>query len=207
MTDEIKISFMRHGRSRADDENVIEGRYDSPLTDIGRTQAKARAEDLKFREIDFDVIIASSLARASETAEIVGQMLGVEVEIDEDWMEMDNGPVAGLSREEAEEKYPFPDFQNPFDPLIVSANAGESMWALHCRAARALEKVIRRGPGQYLVVSHGGILNAALRCVVGAQPPVSGQGVSFDFGDTGLIRTRYIPSQHLWVISELKPGE
>ena len=27
---------MRHGRSRADDEMVHEGRYDSPLTDIGR---------------------------------------------------------------------------------------------------------------------------------------------------------------------------
>ena len=35
MNSDIKIMFMRHGRSRADDENVIEGRYDAPLTDGG----------------------------------------------------------------------------------------------------------------------------------------------------------------------------
>ena len=207
MSSYLKITFMRHGRSRADDEKRVEGRYDSPLTEVGRSQAKTRAEELRSKGIDFDVIIASSLVRASETAEIIGGTLGVEVELDEDWMEIDNGPVAGLAREEALEKYPLPDFQNPFDPLIVSANAGESAWALHCRAVRALEKVIRRGPGQYLVISHGGILNATLRCVVGTPPSVRGQGVNFSLGDTGYIRTHYAPGQHLWVISELRPGE
>ena len=33
---------MRHGRSRADDELVHEGRYDSPLTDVGRTLGARR---------------------------------------------------------------------------------------------------------------------------------------------------------------------
>ncbi len=40
----LSITFLRHGRSRADDENVIEGRYDSPLTETGQAQARARAE-------------------------------------------------------------------------------------------------------------------------------------------------------------------
>ena len=202
---------MRHGRSRADDEEVIEGRYDSPLTDVGRAQAKARAEELKEKRMAFDVIIASSLRRASETAEIVGKILDVEVEIDTDWMEKDNGPLGGLScfmvyHKEAQRKYPLSDFHTPFEPHVVSANAGESMWAFHCRAVKALEKVIRRGAGDYLVVSHGGILNAALWCIVGTQPPVTGQGVSFSLGDTGYIRTRYVLEQHLWIINELKPG-
>ena len=104
---------MRHGRSRADDEEFVEGRYDSPLTEVGRSQAKRRAEELRSKGIEFDVIIASSLVRASETAEIVGGILEVKVEIDEDWMEIDNGPVAGLPREEAFEKYPLPIFRIP----------------------------------------------------------------------------------------------
>jgi 2,3-bisphosphoglycerate-dependent phosphoglycerate mutase len=115
--------------------------------------------------------------------------------------------VAGLPRAEALKRFPLPAFMNPFDPLVVSADAGESMWALHGRAARALERVVRRGPGRYLVVAHGGVLDAAMRCVVGAQPPVRGQGVSFAFGDTGFIRTRYVPGQHLWRIEELRPGD
>ena len=40
----IHITLMRHGRSRADDEMVHEGSYDSPLTDVGRAQVRSRAE-------------------------------------------------------------------------------------------------------------------------------------------------------------------
>ena len=36
MDNSIYITFMRHGRFRADDEEVNEGRYDSLLTDVGR---------------------------------------------------------------------------------------------------------------------------------------------------------------------------
>ena len=206
MNDDIKIMFMRHGRSRADDENVIEGRYDAPLTDVGREQAEVRAKELKAREIKFDRIIASPLKRACETAQIVGNILGIDVEFDEDWMEKDNGPIAGLPHQVARARYPLPAFHNPFQPHVVSADAGESAWAFHSRAAQALEKVIRLARGRYLVVAHGGILNAALRCIVGAQPAVSGQGIEFSFGDTGYIQTLYKPDQHLWVIREFVSG-
>ena len=206
MNGDIRIMFMRHGRSRADDENVIEGRYDAPLTDKGREQAKVRAKELKEREIKFDRIIASPLKRACETAQIVGNFLDICIEIDEDWMEKDNGPIAGLPHQVARAKYPVPLFHNPFQPHVVSADAGESAWAFHGRAAQALEKVIRRGSGHYLVVAHGGILNATLRCIVGAQPSVSGQGVEFSFGDMGYIQTLYKPNQHLWVIREFVRG-
>ncbi|MCE2435705.1 MAG: histidine phosphatase family protein, partial [Candidatus Latescibacteria bacterium] len=101
MNDDIKIMFMRHGRSRADDENVIEGRYDAPLTDVGREQAEVRAKELKARKIKFDRIIASPLKRACETAQIAGNILSVGVEFDEDWMEKDNGPIAGLPHQVA----------------------------------------------------------------------------------------------------------
>ncbi len=36
----LEITLLRHGRSRADDENLIERRYNSPLTEIGRNQAR-----------------------------------------------------------------------------------------------------------------------------------------------------------------------
>ena len=206
MNGNIEITFMRHGRSRADDENVIEGRYDAPLTDVGRKQSELRAEEFRAREIKFDLIIASPLKRAWKTARIVGRFLDVSVEADEDWMEKDNGPLAGMPHEVARAKYPLPAFHNPYQPHVVSADAGESTWALHCRAARALEQVIRKGRGRYLVVAHGGVLNATLGSIVGAQPPVSGQGIEFAFGDAGYIRTLYKPDQHLWVIREFVGG-
>ena len=144
MNGDIKIMFMRHGRSRADDENVIEGRYDAPLTDVGREQAEARAQELKARKIKFDRLIASPLKRARETAQIVDNILGIGVEFDEDWMEKDNGPIAGLPHQVARARYPLPDFHNPFQPHVVSADAGESAWAFHCRALRWRKRSFKR---------------------------------------------------------------
>jgi 2,3-bisphosphoglycerate-dependent phosphoglycerate mutase len=201
MTDATHIIVMRHGRSRADDEGVYEGRYDSPLTDIGREQARARALAWQAENLQLDLIIASTLCRAAETAEIVGQILHVPVESDPDWMEMDNGPLAGLAPDVAQARYPLPAFRNPYQPV---AGTGESSWELYCRAAKAVEKVIRRGPGQFLVVAHGGVLNAALCGLIGAPPTVTGQGVRFAFGDTGYMRTTYYPDRHQWVIRELR---
>jgi 2,3-bisphosphoglycerate-dependent phosphoglycerate mutase len=206
MNEKIEIVFMRHGRSRADDEEVHEGRYDAPLTNLGRAQAERRAAELRETGIGFDAIIASPLKRARETAQIVSDVLNIGVELDDDWMEKDNGPLAGLPFQVAGARYPIPDFHNPFQPHVVSADEGESTWSFHSRAARAIERVIRRGVGSYLVVAHGGILNAAMGCIVGAQPTVSGQGVTFSFGDTGYIRTAYNPNRHHWVVRELVRG-
>jgi len=194
---DIFITFMRHGRSRADDEQVIEGRYDSPLTEVGREQVTRRARQWLETGVCYDRIITSTLARARESAEIVGRVLQVPVDLDPDWMEMDNGPLAGLSHEEAQERYPRPAFRNPYEGL---AGSGESEWDLHSRAARAVQRLIRRGPGRYLVVAHGGILNAALRHVVGAPVPLNRQGIWFEFDDAGFYETVYTPTRHIWRI-------
>jgi len=203
MATEIRITLMRHGRSRADDEMVHEGRYDSPLTDVGRAQVRSRAEGWKSSGATFDVIVASTLVRASESAAIVAEALGVPVEHDPDWMELDNGPVAGLPFDVAAEKYPRPDFVNPFQPYAVSTGEGESRWDLVGRAARALQSVIRRGQGSYLVVAHGGVLNAAMYCTLGSFPSPRGGGVEFDFGDAGFADISYDPDEDRWTIREM----
>ena len=204
MGDEISIHFMRHGRSRADDDGVHEGRYDSPLTDVGRAQVEARGMELREKEARFDQVISSTLIRAQETAKIIGSLLDIPVEAEDIWMEMDNRPLAGLSIEEAEARYPKPVFRNPYEAFH---GVGESEIELHCRAAMALESLIRRGAGSYLVVSHGGFLNAVMRNIVGAQPPINGvHGVWFAFGDTGYIRCGYAPKSHRWILREMVQG-
>jgi 2,3-bisphosphoglycerate-dependent phosphoglycerate mutase len=198
---EVRITFMRHGRAQHHDEDKHGGHYDSALTEIGKSQVRARALGWRDSGIRFDCIVASTLQRALTSAKIIGEILGAPVEIDADWMEMNNGPLAGISREVALTRYPKPAFRNPYEPFCGS---GESDWELHCRAARAVEQVVRRGAGSYLVVAHGGILNAALRTIVGAPPTVNRQGIWFAFGDAGYARTTYDPTQHQWIIGELK---
>jgi 2,3-bisphosphoglycerate-dependent phosphoglycerate mutase len=65
------------------------------------------------------------------------------------------------------------------------------------RQLRTTERIIRRDPNVYLVVSHGGILNAALRGIMGASPPINGQGgTGFAVGDTGYAKTVNTPAKH-----------
>jgi 2,3-bisphosphoglycerate-dependent phosphoglycerate mutase len=201
MTNPIELTLLRHARSRADDENVHEGRYDSPLTDAGRAQVRKRAEYFLAEGYKPDTIIASSLVRARETAEILAQALKVSLETDSDWMEFNNGPLAGLSRAEASVRFPQPGFRNPYEPYHGS---GESEMELHSRVGRALERVLRRGTGTYLIVGHGGSLNAALRVALSIPYPVNQAGVWFKFGDTGFARLAYYSERHRWVIKELK---
>jgi 2,3-bisphosphoglycerate-dependent phosphoglycerate mutase len=104
---------------------------------VGRAQVQARAQDFLERKFQFDRIVASTLQRAHETAKIIGQALNTPVETDPDWMELDNGPLAGISREAALEQYPVPSFRNPYEPFC---GTGESDWEIYCRSARAVEK-------------------------------------------------------------------
>ena len=168
-----------------------------------RAQAQTRAISWKEQGIKFDLIISSTLRRAHETAQMIAEILQAPLETDPDWMEMDNRPLAGLPFEVATSRYPRPAFRNPYEPFY---SEGESDWEIHCRAIRAIEKVIRRGAGCYLIVSHGGILNAAIRSIIGAHPPINGQhGIWFALGDTGYVKTVYTPAKHQWLIEELIP--
>lgn len=204
MTDSIRITFMRHGRSLADDEGVHEGRYDSPLTDVGREQVGDRAGQWKREGVRFDLIVHSTLARAAESARIVQGALGGHLEADPDWMEVDNGPLAGLLFDEAEARYPTPDVHTPYQPHVPSVGEGESLWDLRGRAVRALQRVVLKGPGRYLVVAHGGVLNEALRSIVGAPPPATGHGPVFRFGDAGYAVFRCDPETHAWTLMEFR---
>ena len=56
------------------------------------------------------------------------------------------------------------------------------------------------------MVAHGGILSAAMYCILGVPPPARGtrsSGVLFTFGDACFVRTSYNPDRQLWAISEM----
>ncbi|GMA15870.1 histidine phosphatase family protein [Deinococcus metallilatus] len=185
---ELHLTLLRHGRSRADDEDVHEGRYDSPLTDMGRAQAKALAGHWQAHPPGFELAFCSTLARAHETAEIVTAALDVPLRPDDLWREWDNGPLAGLPREEALRRFPIPAFRHDLDPF--TAEGGESQAAIRARALLALESVWQAGAANVLVVSHGGFLNSVLRELTGAH-----RGW-FAFGDTGFATVQLSRASH-----------
>lgn len=183
----MRLLLIRHGESEADLLDVHEGRADFPLTERGRRQAQAMASAVAKRE-RIAKIYASTLTRAKETAMFLSASTGVAVIFDEDLMEFNNGLLAGLSRKEADEKYPI----IPNLPVDQAVYGMESMLAFRQRAERVLNRMITENCGDdtVAVVTHGGMINQLYRALLGL--PVDSD-FFFRTGDTGI---------HTWLLTE-----
>ncbi len=196
----IEITFLRHGRSSADDQGRIEGRFDAPLTEVGHQQARLRADNWIEQRRRFDLIISSPLQRAASCAEVMSERFGVAVEFDPQWMEMDNGCLAGMHFEIADQRFPKRKQVDPFESYVASGD-GESLLELYARAASALQNVIRKGSGQYLVISHGGTLNAVFNVIMGHQ--ASSTNCRLPLSDLSYLTLSYQPNLEQWQLQEV----
>ena len=199
-----KFVLMRHGRSVADDEMKHEGRFDSELTENGVAQAKGTTELLLKSNYSFRAIITSPLKRALRTAEIINENYKVEIIKNELLMEQDNGILAGQNKKDALMKYPMPSFYSPF--RYFPENSGENEIMLHARGGLAVNSLIRIDPGQYLIIGHGGILNAMIRNMLGINLKSNGSGVTFLLRDNGYIDIDYDENKNHWIIRNMSEG-
>ncbi|MGB8982386.1 MAG: histidine phosphatase family protein [Anaerolineales bacterium] len=188
--------FLRHGESVGNAESRWQGQSDYTLTEKGRAQSRALGQRWQSEGVRFDRVIASPLVRAKETAEIVASFVGAQVELDPILMERNIGEMEGLTIDEVR-SIPQPPYITPYDPI---GGGGEGDWALFLRAGQALHDLLRRPPGSYLIVSHGGLLNQLMNAVAGVAPHVDPSGVRFRFENTAFARVIYHPPQHRWVI-------
>jgi broad specificity phosphatase PhoE len=191
--------FLRHGESIGNAQSRWQGQSDYALTEKGRSQARALAERWKAEGAKFDLVIASPLSRAKETAQIIASALGVKLEFDPILLERHIGEMEGLTAEEVR-KRPQPPYITPYDSI---GGEGEGDWALFLRAGQALHRLLRRPAGNYLIVSHGGLLNQLMNAIVGIAPHVDPSGVRFRFENTAFARVIYYPYQHRWAIDAL----
>ena len=92
----MKLYISRHGQTPWNVEDLICGRTDVPLTEVGQQQAKRLAESALDKGID--VILCSPMLRARQTAQAVSDAIGVPIQIDQRLIEMDFGTFEGTSR-------------------------------------------------------------------------------------------------------------
>jgi phosphohistidine phosphatase len=76
----MKLCFLRHGE--ADWPNWDKPDDERPLTKRGRKEMKRVAKFLESLKFIPDSILTSPLPRASQTAEIVGHRLGIELQVE-----------------------------------------------------------------------------------------------------------------------------
>ena len=78
-----KLYLLRHGQTEFNVKKLVQGRCDSPLTDLGRKQAGMAAAWLKGHDVVPDKVVSSPLGRAMDTASLVAtELLGPDAAVD-----------------------------------------------------------------------------------------------------------------------------
>jgi len=164
----LHMTLVRHGESTWNESRLVQGQLDGAvLTTSGRDQIALAARHLYDER--FDLIMASDLTRALESAEILAAALDLEVRVDASLRErsfgvLEGGPIAASS------------------PLLTGIDAevvvddlahpeqGESLRDLLERAGTFVRRIVEEHAGErLLVVTHGGTIRAIRAHVAGTS--------------------------------------
>jgi len=156
----------RHGETAWNVEGRIQGHLDIPLNNLGVAQAEALGKRL-VRE-RFDAIYSSDLMRAFHTARMAVPDPDQTIIKDRRLRERHLGVLQGLTGEEAmaSQSTAWKAFKSR-DPDLELAG-GESLGEFSRRVVGFVEAILQAHAGErVLVVTHGGVLDAAYRHATG----------------------------------------
>ncbi len=197
----MKIFLTRHGLTVANRDQIVQGQSEYPLSDEGRLQSLQLAHHFSDTIGNPTNIISSPLLRARETAEILSEHISCGIEYNEIWMERRLGKAQGIDYETVRSWNEINGLPSPYEPIHGD---GESWLEVYLRAGQALLTLLEKPNGTYIVVSHGGFLNAVLRVILGLSPP-GGRTYPprFRFNNTGYAHLEYNDKFATWEIVNL----
>jgi broad specificity phosphatase PhoE len=159
-----QVLVVRHGETDWNREGRWQGQGGPGLNDTGRAQAARIAERLA--RVRIDALYTSDLARAEETARIIGRAVGERPRQQKGLREVDNGDWRGLTRAQVRRR----------DPAGYRRwlrgepgwHGGETYDQMHARVIATLERLAAKHPrGRIVLVSHGGAVRAIVAHAVG----------------------------------------
>jgi 2,3-bisphosphoglycerate-dependent phosphoglycerate mutase len=153
------IWLARHGETDANAEGRVQGSIDPPLNERGREQAHELAE--RVAPLGIVALYTSQLQRARETAEIVGERLGLEPRVDERFRESFRGEWEGRLIAEIKAEDPAAWEGSLAIEVGFRFPGGESLEEHAARVEAGLADVAR-GSLPALVVCHGGSIRRVL---------------------------------------------
>ncbi len=162
--------LVRHAETVWNRDNRIQGHSDLPLSPFGRQQAERLGAFFASRHLKG--IYTSSLQRSQHTACAIaaGNGHGVNPVVDHELVEMHLGAWEGLTPEEVDARFGGAYQQWRTRPSSVSIPDAEPLEAFRERARRALGRLVATfEEGEYVVVSHGGVIAALLADTLGAD--------------------------------------
>lgn len=204
-----RLLLLRHGQTDGNFHQRLVGVTDTPLNETGRRQAHLLGRHLA-NTVRPNVLYASTLSRAQETAHIVREAIGHPhpLNIEPDLREMDFGEAEGLPVADLATRFP------QIAPYVGGTRPGDPDWqfpggdwrnAYYARAVRIVEALAERHPGETVAaVTHGGIIIGYVhwlrRRVLGYSPefPVENCSITeLHIGPAGVELVRFSDTSHL----------
>ena len=156
------ISFIRHGKTKANETGMFIGTTDFPLTDKGRNELYDKLEQFVYPKVER--VYSSPLLRCTETAEIL--FPDNEICIAEEFSELHFGQFEGKT---AEELMPREDYHEWLKGgMDAKPPEGESVSELCLRTYKGLHRILMEMMDEDMrhvaIVTHGGVIANAIAC-------------------------------------------
>ena len=155
--------LVRHG---ADDDTVRGGWSNSPLTDIGISQVEQLSAQLA-ADAHFCAshIYTSDLPRARQTADILAATLSLPVTELPSFRETNNGELAGMDNDLANQKYPGLYWNAlAWDEHYPGGESPQEFFHRIERAWLAFKAQLQEDGENVVLVTHAGVINA-IACI------------------------------------------
>ncbi len=181
------LIVVRHGRTGWNASGRFQGRADPPLDEVGVGQAAECAKALAAAFLQAGLqdprILSSDLRRAADTASAIADVFARDYRQDPMLREVDVGGWEGLTRAEAEDRFP-DEYRRWAAGSDIRRGGGETLDEAGRRVAdRVAPELGAAGNRPLVVVGHGMALQAGLRhlrsrgCVTfTGDPPHLGNG-------------------------------
>ena len=155
----LKIYLARHGQNVDNQNRILNGHRDEPLTDKGIEQAHEIANKIKDAEIAFEAVYSSPLSRAFQTAQVISETAGApEPQKDELLIERDFGIMTGRMITEIESMCAPDIIQTETVTYFLDPEGAETFPDLMTRGGLLLDKISKNhSSGNVLLVCHGDI--------------------------------------------------
>jgi broad specificity phosphatase PhoE/ribonuclease HI len=142
----------RHGATAYSLEKRFSGSggLDLPLIELGEDQGRALAHEIA-RRGEAAAIVSSPLLRTRQTAALIAEQTGLDVEIDDDLAECSFGLWDGHTFAEVRDKWP-EEMADWLASTSVAPPEGESFDACQARVRRSVRRLTEKYAGQTIVI-------------------------------------------------------
>jgi 2,3-bisphosphoglycerate-dependent phosphoglycerate mutase len=182
MIEPTRILLVRHGETDWNATGRLQGQSDTPLNALGHEQARRAAQRLAAEPVQ--ALYSSDLARAFQTATIIGHTLGLTVVTSSRLRERQYGAWEGLTAAEIQARYPEEFAAWRARSVDFAPPQGETRSQLLTRGLAELNAIARRHAGEMaVVVTHGGLCYVIISHFLAS---IDGDRREFTFGNASI---------------------